>query len=72
MNKDDGWSALFAAAQNGPPEAVQVLLDAGADPCVRTSASWAKGLRPSEVAHKRGNPRVAPILEAAEKARCPN
>ncbi|MDP9074732.1 MAG: ankyrin repeat domain-containing protein [Actinomycetota bacterium] len=66
----DGWSPLFAAAQSGPPEAVRVLLGAGADPCATTSASWAKGLRPSQVTHLRSNERVTPILEAAERARC--
>ena len=71
VDKDTGWSPLFSAAQNGPPEAVQVLLDSGADPCTRTSASWVKGMRPSEVARHRGNERVAPILEDAERTKCP-
>jgi ankyrin repeat protein len=70
VDEDNGWSPLFSAAQNGPPEAAQVLLDAGANPCARTSASWVKGMRPSAVARHRGNERVAPILEVAERTRC--
>lgn len=70
VDKDTGWSPLFAAAQNGPTEAVRILLAAGADPCARTSASWAKGLRPSQVARQKGNERVAPTLEEAERGRC--
>lgn len=71
VDEDNGWSPLFAAAQDGPPEAVQILLDSGADPCPRTSASWVKGMRPSEVARHRDNERVAPMLESAERVRCP-
>lgn len=71
VDQRSGWSPLFAAAQDGPPEAVQVLLDSGADPCLRTSASWVKGMRPSEVARHRDNVPVAPMLESAERAACP-
>lgn len=70
VRNDDNWSALFSAAQDGPPEAVQLLLAAGADPCATTSASWVRGLRPSEVSKHRGNERVARLLEAAERERC--
>jgi hypothetical protein len=70
VDKDTGWSPLFAAAQDGPSDAVRLLLAAGADPCARTSASWAKGLRPSQVARTRGNERAAPTLDEAERARC--
>lgn len=71
VDKSTKWSPLFAAAQDGVPEAIQILLNAGSDPCARTSASWAKGLRPSEVARQRKNDRVIPLLESVEVSRCP-
>lgn len=70
VDKGDGWSPLFAAARSGSPEAVPVLLDAGADPCARTSVSWAKGLRPSELARREANTPLISILEEAERTRC--
>ena len=69
VEKDDGWSPLFSAAQSGPVEAVRILISRGADPCRRTDASWVSGKRPSEVARDR-NPRVVTVLEEAETGRC--
>lgn len=70
VDDDRAWSPLFSAASGGPAEAVQVLLDAGADPCVRTKVSSVKGMRPSQVARHRGNAQAVPILDQAERTRC--
>jgi ankyrin repeat protein len=65
----DGWSPLFTAALSGPPETVDILLDLGADPCLRTTSEMAEfdGKRPSEVAESSQNARVSQLLKTAEQ-----
>lgn len=70
IDKSNGWSPLFSAARKGRPEAVALLLAAGADPCRRTTVSWARGLRPLELAIREGNLRVVQTLQAAEQTHC--
>lgn len=49
----------------------ELLVEAGADPCLRSMNSTTEGLRPSEIAEGDGRSVVAEALELLEK-NCPN
>ncbi|MEO8218259.1 MAG: serine hydrolase [Acidobacteriota bacterium] len=56
-----GFTALHHAAESGSAAAAQALLDAGADPSLRS----ASGETPSDVARRHGNTAVAQIIDKA-------
>ena len=64
----EGVTALHLAAQSGRRQAVEVLLAAGADPCI---ADRNHGGRPSGWAEFGGHDALAKILYAAEGKRSP-
>lgn len=70
-NMSDRWTALMSAATGkAGPEIVAVLVDAGVDPCVRTTMSGFSGMRSSAIARSKGRGEIADALERAEQS-CP-
>jgi ankyrin repeat protein len=58
-----GWTPLMTTAWYGHVEAAKLLLSAGADPSLETS----DGKTALQMARERSQPKVASLLEAAEK-----
>jgi hypothetical protein len=67
-SSEDGWTALFGAAVDGPPETVRILLEHDANPCRTTSMGDYDGMRPLDAARRRGNQPVVPLLEKATES----
>ena len=65
--KDNGWTALMAAAQHGHPECVSVLLEAGADATLRKT----DGCTALSLAEENARLDVARILRAHLNMRAP-
>ncbi len=70
-----GGSYLVVAATDRPRadevadvEIVRLLVDAGADPCVRSTSSRTSGLRLSEIAEQAGRTTLAAVLRSVEES----
>lgn len=70
-NMSDRWTALMSAATGqAGAEVVGILVDAGVDPCVRTTTRGFGGMRASAIAHSLGRDDIANAMEIAERS-CP-